>query len=896
MADKEFGNLFKMGIDSVAAWNPQKQKSGVDRELGETLGVSPHTIQYWKRGNPPREEYIETIVRYCVKNGRMNEEWVRRFLKHTFYREYEIDALIKDMFKKEEEFEEEKMSAKTKNNLPPKPYGTFVGRSKEINRIREWLEMSTYPLAAIQGMGGIGKTSLALEVAYHCLPENTGWVNRSFDFIVWITAKNLPLFSLELKHVLNAIARQCDYGHIIRAEPHEKEQAVSNLLRKYSIFLIVDNYETVNDDLLFEFLVQIPPPSKALITTRRKHTPKVWDISLDGLSEEESLMLIRQISKQSGLENLVEAKDEELLPLAKVTGNNPKAIENSLGLIRKDVISLEKMVQKLKEVDPKVEKEIFTPIFDLAWDALDKNSRQILFLMPFFVPSADQQALSAISGTRDYDFEVAISKLTEMSLVEVERGLYERDQRYKLHTLTWNFIRHKLGVNPSLDVIDQEQHRKADIPSFDGLKLRFCSYYTGWSRNFLGSTYWDIVWKKVNQTGALSLERLNLIRSLEWARKNKNWEQVLQLARVLIQPLYHQGRVNERIECAEYGLQAAHKLNAREDEMWFDIDGLAFVYLRSGNYELAESYLKAGEKLAKEISQSDGVALVAINRAHIAIQKKQLNQAEQYIDIAFQNAHEVFFLYGANIVAGHIARHRNEYKQAEEFYQKAASYLILDETYLNTTDVWLGFVNIRLAQKVLESIRKMRLDEAIRIFKKYEKESKLESKPMAEYQPYLQELTSLEKIPIPEEVGQIYLQRLEQISAEKFNRLEQEIFEIIQEYDQTGQMNLGLEYQEQLEEFLRRVRQARGYFKKVLRLHSQYGNQRMIAMAKAGLAEVSFTVRDVDEATELIEQASEIFSKMSLQWELEWLVEPMKAEILAINTPLNDRGNPLKRR
>lgn len=58
------------------------------------------------------------------------------------------------------------------HNLPQPDYGEFIGRSTEIERIFSLLRpypQSRHHLIVIDGIGGIGKSTLALEVAYRCL-------------------------------------------------------------------------------------------------------------------------------------------------------------------------------------------------------------------------------------------------------------------------------------------------------------------------------------------------------------------------------------------------------------------------------------------------------------------------------------------------------------------------------------------------------------------------------------------------------------------------------------------------------------------------------------------------------------------------------------------------------
>ena len=86
------------------------------------------------------------------------------------------------------------------NNLPPR--SEFIGRETEKRILLEAIA-SRSPLISIEGIGGIGKTALALEVA-HELAEVTrqGLTDLEmardvklpiFEAFVWVTAKDREL-------------------------------------------------------------------------------------------------------------------------------------------------------------------------------------------------------------------------------------------------------------------------------------------------------------------------------------------------------------------------------------------------------------------------------------------------------------------------------------------------------------------------------------------------------------------------------------------------------------------------------------------------------------------------------------------------------------------------------
>ncbi len=170
------------------------------------------------------------------------------------------------------------------SNLPPR--GEFIGREKEKARVREALA-SRWPLTCIDGIGGIGKTALALEVAGECLRVSKGEIPAdgipNFDGFIWTTAKDREL---ALNDVLDAIARALDYPGIAQQPLGEKQESVRKLLQSKRYLLIVDNFETITDDAVRDFLLWLPEPSKALITSREQKLRQNWAVSLKVLTDE----------------------------------------------------------------------------------------------------------------------------------------------------------------------------------------------------------------------------------------------------------------------------------------------------------------------------------------------------------------------------------------------------------------------------------------------------------------------------------------------------------------------------------------------------------------------------------------------------------------------------------
>ncbi len=177
------------------------------------------------------------------------------------------------------------------HNLPRR--SPFVGRETEKAQVHEALLADGY-LVSIEGIGGIGKSSLALQVAHECL--QAGLAGReargiaTFEGLIWVTAKDQEL---NLDGMLNTVARTLEYVGIAQQPLEEKQVAVQKLLRAKRCLLIMDNYETVTDVGVHQFLRELPEPSKALITTRTQNTPQAHIVSLHGMTQTEALTLIR---------------------------------------------------------------------------------------------------------------------------------------------------------------------------------------------------------------------------------------------------------------------------------------------------------------------------------------------------------------------------------------------------------------------------------------------------------------------------------------------------------------------------------------------------------------------------------------------------------------------------
>jgi len=113
----------------------------------------------------------------------------------------------------------------------------FRGRTSELNQLYDWIssEHRNCRLVAILGMGGIGKTSVAVQI--------TKQLKDDFKYIIWRSLKNRPPLQEILKDCIDLIS-----NHEIAELPSDVSRQISSLtdlLRVKRCLIILDNFEII---------------------------------------------------------------------------------------------------------------------------------------------------------------------------------------------------------------------------------------------------------------------------------------------------------------------------------------------------------------------------------------------------------------------------------------------------------------------------------------------------------------------------------------------------------------------------------------------------------------------------------------------------------------------------
>ncbi|MEE3717986.1 NB-ARC domain-containing protein [Tumidithrix elongata RA019] len=323
------------------------------------------------------------------------------------------------------------------------PESNVIGRAQELTQLETWMVREKNKLVAILGMGGMGKTTLAVAIAEQ--------IQGEFDYLIWRSLRNAPPIERILTDLISFLSNQ--QQNAIPDHPKDNISLLMECLKKNRCLIVLDNVDSIMSDRqagqylpnyeiygeLFRHIRDENHKSCLLITSRefpqelsRLTGNRVNSLRLRGLSTQEG----REIFDSAGFKN---STDEELQPIIEHYAGNPLALNIVASGIRdllvNDISQMRMLIQKGSL--------IFGDIQDLLqrhFDRLSKLEQEVMYWLAIVrEPILLQELTTCLLSLESQQYlSNSLQSLIRRSLIEVTPSGYTQQpvvMEYTTHLL-----------------------------------------------------------------------------------------------------------------------------------------------------------------------------------------------------------------------------------------------------------------------------------------------------------------------------------------------------------------------------------------------------------------------------------------------------------------------------
>src|SRR5579883_369393 len=303
----------------------------------------------------------------------------------------------------------------------------FYGRSDELLQLRQWVLQERCRLVGLLGIGGIGKSTLAVKLGRQ--------IQTDFEVVVWRSMQNAPPVEDKLTSILQFLLWSLREDMVIPESFDGKLSKLMECLINHRCLLILDNFETILSShqvgqcrpdyegygQILKRVGEVPSKSCVLVTSREKpremiplegEGAKVKCLQLRGLNFTEGQQLFRQKGQFTGTEQewqvLIEHYGGNPLALKMVAAGTQELFNGKIApileymqqgtIIFEDIGDLlERQFQRLSAVEEEV----------MYWLAINREPVSLAELTEDIVTSSSQRQLPQ-----------AVKSLLQRSLIE----------------------------------------------------------------------------------------------------------------------------------------------------------------------------------------------------------------------------------------------------------------------------------------------------------------------------------------------------------------------------------------------------------------------------------------------------------------------------------------------
>jgi tetratricopeptide (TPR) repeat protein len=332
--------------------------------------------------------------------------------------------------------------------LPIAPKTTWVERPEQVKVLHLLDDARTGRAPAkvhVHGIGGIGKTALAAQVAA---------AQRSYfaDQMVQVRLAKRALDEV-LSDLLEAVTGNRPQEG---TEGQWARQIRGRLQERQPVLLILDDLRRSDepwcDESVLDCLLDAVLPANVLITSRSRIAPAGYAaVEVTSLPQTLAVELITRLCEQKELAITGDESEE----LAALLGGHPFSIDRAVDLMQSDQLSASSLVLRMQS-DGRDPEQLLAKLLEWSYDALDGQARLVLVTMGQLAEAPVPESL--LDGLLpQVNRAAAVTRLIRSNLVqrsERSPGVFT----YQLHTLLWEWAE-TLGNKKHFDAVTSIRQR-----------------------------------------------------------------------------------------------------------------------------------------------------------------------------------------------------------------------------------------------------------------------------------------------------------------------------------------------------------------------------------------------------------------------------------------------------
>ncbi len=575
-----------------------------------------------------------------------------------------------------------------KHNLPLQP-SPFIGRTKELATISKQLQEPSCRLLTIVGLGGVGKTRLALKVA-------AGQLENYADGVFFVNVASLDSPDLLPISIANAI------GFSFYSKDSPAGQLL-NYLRQKQMLLLLDNFEHLikDDHLLSEILITAPDVRLLATSRERLNLAEEWLFPLEGLSvptidaadryvpgkDDEAIQLFVQCAKRIKVNFSIQPSNQKgITQICKLLEGLPLGIELAAAWVR--ALSCEEILQQLREsldflstttLNIPERHQSLRAAIQYSWNFLTPGEKKALRRLAIFKGSFTKEAAEK---TTDITLPLLLTLIDKSFIRPINNG------RFEIHPLLKQFVTEKLEETPHENIDMRDKHGR---------------YYAGLLAQYENNL--KIGGNQAETLNKLNSEIENIRQAWKWLTESNKYDNLATCLNAFYLFYEMNNSFQEGFEMLERSINVIEKeqlssntiLCARLKTRY----GLLGIHL--GKYEQSENAFQESIETVQTTEHKEEIALVCIGLGQLINISGNYEETLAFFEKSLANYQQTSNIWGIGRTYSHLGYNYNllgDFQKATHFYSESKNVCeeIQDQIGLAISLDGLGSISFRTGQ------------------------------------------------------------------------------------------------------------------------------------------------------------------------------------------------------